>query len=67
MDPYQARPLLSPHISLDDIIHQAHPLASPMMAHSFNKTSHITPQGHIIIKSYFEKSPVGSLLKSTGN
>ncbi len=52
MDPYQARPFLSPHILLNDIIHQAHPLASPMVAHSFNKTSHITPQGHIIIKSF---------------
>jgi len=67
MDPYQARPLLSPHISLDDIIRQAHPLASPMTAHSFNKMGHIIPQDHIIIKSYFEKSPVGLLLKSTGN
>jgi len=27
----------------NDIIHQVHPLASPMMAHSFNKLSHSTP------------------------
>jgi len=67
MDPYQARPFLAPHISLNDIVRQAHPLTSPMTAHTFNQTSHITPQGHIIIKSYSEKSPVGLLMKSTGN
>jgi len=38
--PSQTTP--SPHISLNDIIHQAHPIASPMMAHSFNKLGHIT-------------------------
>jgi len=29
--------------SLDDIIHQAHSLASPMTAHPFNKPGHIIP------------------------
>ena len=52
---------------LNDIIHQAHPSASPMMAHSFNKLGHITPSRPHHHQELFERSPVGLLLKSTGN
>jgi len=51
-----------------DIIHQVQCFSHPMTAHIFNNAwPSYHPQGPHIIKSSFKRSPVGFLLKSTGN
>jgi len=66
LDPYQDRP--SQHLIFHhNIMHQVRHFIHPMMTHTFNNAGPHHPQGPHHHQELFERSPVGFLLKSTGN